>query len=67
MKKKHIKSVHWVLLVSVMASSVFVGGCENEAKTKTLAGTGIGALAGQAIGGDTKSTLIGAGVGAVAG
>ena len=43
------------------------GGCETKAQTGTLGGAGIGALAGQAIGGDTGATLIGAGVGAVAG
>ena len=38
-------------------------------KTEEGAGTGafLGALAGQAIGGDTESTLIGAGVGALVG
>ena len=58
--------MHLVLLLT-MAASVFLTGCENEAKSKALIGTGIGALAGQAIGGNTSATLIGAGVGAGAG
>ena len=33
----------------------------------TLMGAGVGAIAGQAIGGDTGSTLIGAGIGAASG
>ena len=46
-----------ILLGSVMTMS----GCG------TLAGAGIGAIAGQAIGGNTAGTLIGAGIGAGAG
>jgi hypothetical protein len=42
------------------------GGC-NDAQAGGLLGAGIGALAGQAIGGNTEATLIGTGVGAVAG
>lgn len=38
-------------------------GCETKAGTGSLAGAGVGALVGQAIGHDTTSTLIGAGVG----
>ena len=57
------------ILMVVVASLglVFVLGCESDAQTGALLGTGVGALAGQAIGGDTKSTLIGAAVGAGAG
>jgi uncharacterized protein YcfJ len=47
------------------------GGCGNgqasDAQKGTVLGAGIGALAGQAIGGDTEATLIGAAVGAGAG
>jgi uncharacterized protein YcfJ len=43
------------------------GGCDNSAQSGTLIGAGVGALAGQAIGGNTKGTLIGAGVGAMSG
>ena len=51
------KATTAILLGSVMTMS----GCG------TLAGGAIGALAGQAIGGNTASTLIGAGIGAGAG
>ncbi len=44
--------------------SLFVSGCDSSAKTDALIGTGVGALVGQAVGGDTGSTLVGAGVGA---
>ena len=48
--------------------SVFIAvGCQTEGQTGSLIGAGVGALAGQAIGGNTKSTLIGAGAGAAAG
>jgi uncharacterized protein YcfJ len=43
-----------------------LGGC-NDAQSGALLGAGIGALAGQAIGHDTKSTVIGTAVGAGAG
>jgi len=42
-------------------------GCETDAQTGGLLGAGIGAAAGQVIGGSTEGTLIGAGVGAVGG
>ena len=42
-------------------------GCVTKTGTGALIGGAVGALAGQAIGGDTKSTLIGAGVGAAVG
>jgi hypothetical protein len=38
-------------------------GCKSQGQTGALIGTGIGALAGQAIGGDTGATLVGAAVG----
>ena len=56
-----------LMVAAVSLGLVFVGGCQNDAQTGALIGTGIGAIAGQAIGGDTESTLIGAGVGAVGG
>ena len=60
------------LLTVLVAAVVSVGllfaiGCESDAQTGALVGTGAGALAGQAIGRNTQSTLIGAGVGAGAG
>ena len=53
-------NVSLVIVILLIASS----GCESSAQTGTALGAGIGALAGQAIGGDTGATLIGAGVGA---
>ena len=44
--------------------SLLVSGCDSSAKTDALIGTGVGALIGQAAGGDTGATLVGAGVGA---
>ena len=46
-----------LLLLSVAPS------CETRGQSGALLGAGLGALAGQAIGGDTQATLIGAGVG----
>jgi hypothetical protein len=56
-----------LMVVAVSLGLVFAAGCESDAQTGALIGTGVGALAGQAIGSDTESTLIGAGVGAVGG
>jgi len=53
-----------LLVVAVGLGLAFVAGCESDAQTGALIGAGVGALAGQAIGGDTEGTLIGAGVGA---
>ena len=56
-----------LMVVAVSFGLVLVAGCESDAQTGALIGTGVGAIAGQAIGGDTEATLIGAGVGAVGG
>jgi hypothetical protein len=65
---KMTKNLLIILIVAVVSLGlVFVAGCESDAQTGALIGTVIGAGAGQAIGGDTKSTLIGAGAGAVGG
>ena len=56
-----------LMVVTVSLGLVFVAGCESDAQTGALIGAGIGALAGQAIGGDTEGTMIGAGVGAAGG
>ena len=56
-----------LIVVAVSAGLAFVAGCESDAQTGALVGTGVGALAGQAIGGDTGATLIGAAVGGGAG
>jgi len=47
--------------------TLFTVGCVTKTGTGSLLGGAIGALAGQAIGKDTKGTLIGAGVGAAVG
>lgn len=51
----------------VCAGLFFIAGCESDAQTGALIGTGVGAAAGQVIGHDTKSTVIGAGIGAAGG
>lgn len=41
-----------------------VVGCQTDAQTGALIGTGVGALIGQAAGGSSEATLLGAGIGA---
>jgi len=60
-------SVTILMVVAVGFGLAFAAGCESDAQTGALVGTGVGALAGQAIGGDTEATLIGAAVGGGAG
>ena len=63
-----VKNLIIILMVVVVSLGlVLVAGCESNAQTGALIGTGIGAIAGQAIGGDTEGTLIGAGAGAIGG
>lgn len=52
-------SVGALLLVAAMT-----GGCATKGRTGALAGSGVGAIIGQAAGRDTEATLIGAAVGA---
>jgi hypothetical protein len=66
-RSKHNYKIASVLAIYICAATIIVGGCETRTQTGTLAGTGIGALIGQAVGGDTKATLIGAAIGAGAG
>ena len=55
------------IITTIGLVSVFsLTGC-NKTESGASWGAGIGALAGQAIGGDTEATLIGAGVGALLG
>jgi outer membrane lipoprotein SlyB len=61
------KIITILLLIATSLCIVFSTGCESDAQTGALIGAGVGALAGQAIGGDTEGTLIGAGVGAAGG
>ena len=56
-----------LMVVAVSLGLAFFAGCESDAQTGALIGAGVGAIAGQAIGGDTEGTLIGAGVGAAGG
>jgi hypothetical protein len=55
-----------LLAAALSASTSLLGGC-NDAQAGSLLGAGIGALAGQAIGGNTEATLIGTAVGVGAG
>jgi osmotically inducible lipoprotein OsmB len=62
---KQSKTISVALIVSL--SLVFIAGCKSDAQTGAGVGVLGGALAGQLIGGNTKSTLIGAGIGGGAG
>jgi hypothetical protein len=62
-----MKAKTFICIICCICLSWLPVGCESHAKTDALIGTGVGALIGQAIGGDTGATLIGAGVGAGAG
>ena len=53
-----------MMRAAVAACVILVAGCATQAGSGAAVGTGIGALAGQLIGGDTEATLIGAAVGA---
>ncbi len=68
-KNKDRPSIYLNIVVSIITISILTitSGCETRAQTGTLAGTGIGALVGQAIGRSTEATLIGAAIGAGAG
>ena len=61
------KLVTIIVIAAMSAALVFTAGCESDAQTGTAVGALGGALVGQAIGHDTKSTVIGAGVGGVGG
>lgn len=54
------------LVVGLVAGLAWIAlsGCQTDAQTGALIGVGVGALAGQAIGGNTEGTLIGAAAGA---
>ena len=53
--------------VLLLAAGSGLTGCESDAQTGALLGAGLGAVAGQAIGGNSEGTLIGAAVGGGAG
>jgi uncharacterized protein YcfJ len=71
MKEEAKKTIKISLITCVCLIMFMSGGCGNPttngkpvAGKSALLGAGLGALAGQAIGGDTKATLVGAGIGA---
>lgn len=65
MKKRTITIyINFIVTMCICTLAFSIGGCETRSQTGTLAGAGIGALIGQAIGGDTKATLIGTAIGA---
>ena len=59
-----IRTILGITLTAIATTTLL--GCSKTQEGATW-GAGIGALAGQAIGGDTEGTLIGAGVGALVG
>ncbi|MBN1457021.1 MAG: hypothetical protein JW912_04125 [Sedimentisphaerales bacterium] len=61
------KQLTIILLVTAIGFGLFITGCENGAQTGSVIGTLAGAGIGQLAGRDTESTLIGAAVGAGAG
>jgi uncharacterized protein YcfJ len=63
-----MKQHHIITLLLTIALTAGVSGCaQTRAEKGALIGAGSGALLGQAIGHDTKSTMIGAALGGVAG
>ncbi|MFC1739334.1 glycine zipper domain-containing protein [Planctomycetota bacterium] len=63
-----VNKIFTILLVAAVSiSSVFLVGCESDAQTGALLGTGVGAGVGALAGGDTEGALIGAAVGGGAG
>ena len=61
------KLVTIIALLAVLSCYALIAGCESDAQSGGLIGAGVGALAGQAIGGNTQSTLIGTAIGGGAG
>ncbi len=57
-----VERTHAAWIVSCVAL-VAASGCATKGRTGALAGSGVGALIGQAVGRDTEATLIGAAVG----
>lgn len=60
------------MIIAASLTALALAGCETSeqqqrAGTGALIGAGAGALAGQAIGRDTRSTIVGAGAGALLG
>jgi len=57
------RTITILITVGLVLSVLVAAGCENDAQTGALIGTGAGAGIGQLAGGDSESTLIGAAVG----
>lgn len=53
---------HFVVCL-IVCSALTVVGCQTKGQTAAVVGAGLGALIGQAVGGDTGATLIGAAAG----
>jgi osmotically inducible lipoprotein OsmB len=59
---------YWKGLALIASIGLLATGCQTtSAQSGAMWGGGVGAIAGQLIGGDTESTLIGAGAGALGG
>ncbi|MFC1677684.1 glycine zipper domain-containing protein [Planctomycetota bacterium] len=58
---KHLITISILVLVTLVLS--FIAGCQNDAQTGAAIGSIAGAGVGQLAGGDTEATLIGAAVG----
>ena len=68
MNRTHLSSrIRSLALTGALLGTAGLLNACNDAQSGALLGAGVGALAGQAIGGDTKATLIGTAVGAGAG
>jgi len=57
------RTMTFMITVGVSLLLLVIAGCESDAQTGALIGTGAGAGIGQLAGGDTEGTLIGAAVG----
>ncbi len=65
MNRTHLSSrIRSLALAGALLGTAGLLNACNDAQSGALLGAGVGALAGQAIGGDTKATLIGTAVGA---
>jgi uncharacterized protein YcfJ len=63
-KQENLMYINVALAIFICALALSTSGCQSRAQTGTALGAGIGAIAGQAIGGNTEATLIGTAVGA---
>lgn len=63
-RTRRLRSVHSLAALALASTALALAGCQNSAQTGLVAGAGLGALMGQAIGGNTTGTLIGTAAGA---